>query len=168
MHKKFDIDSLEIYLNWNEDYSEFRLTIMSDYTGSQRKSQLWVNDKALAKEVEDFWKSIKTKKLVYTSASFDEIDWYDNMTDIYETPIAYIQRGLKKARLKYRSHGSIPKEWSFGLRCAFNATNAIGPIMEVVKTALSYKLTPSMEKEMTKAFRPFLQKKVRSANYYND
>ena len=167
MQKNFDIDTLEIYLNWNEYYSAFRLTIMSDYSESPRKQQLWVNENSLTKELENFWKSIKTKKLIYCSTSFDEIDWYDSMTDIYETPIAYIQRGLKKARLKHRSHGSIPKDWSFGLRCEFKASSTIGPIMEVLSKALGYKLDEKMKKEITKAFRPFLQKKVRNANYSN-
>lgn len=144
------------------------LSIGSDYSQSQHKGQLYVNGKRLAETVESFWKSIKTKKLQYLSVGFDEIDWYDSMTDIYTTPYVHIERGLKKARISEREHGSIPKDWSFNLTAKFADTTTVTPILEVVKSALGSYFTPEMEKEFKKVIKPVLQKKTTYCNVYGE
>jgi len=146
--------------------NEINMGISSDFSASNRKSQLYVNEKRLAEQVETFWKSIKTKKLVILSVSFGEQDYYDNMIDVYETPVVSIKRGLKKARVGSQSHGAIPKDWSFDMSCKFKDTSTITPILEVVKTALGSYFTEKDEKEFRKLLKPFLQKKVRYENYY--
>ena len=136
------------------------VTISSDYSGSSRKSQLYVNEERLSASVEQFWKSIKTKKLLKMSVSFAEIDWYDNMTDIYETPNVMIERGLKRAKVRHNEHGSIPKDWSVEGFFKFADTTTNTPILEVVKSALGSLLNTDLEKKFVKELKPFLQKKV--------
>jgi len=141
------------------------LHISSDYSKESHKSQLCVDEGRLATEVERFWKSIKTKKLLSMNVGFGEIDWYDDETDMYETPSISIKRGLKRAKIGYVNHGSIPKDWSFEFACVFADTTTISPILEVVKSALGSHFSAKAEKEFTKAVRPFLQKKIKYANY---
>jgi hypothetical protein len=161
----FTQDTLSVHVNRLSTDNKIRVNISSDYSGSDRKSQLYVNGKRLAEEVETFWKSIKTKKLLSMSVSFNEIDWYDNMTDIYETPIIRIERGLKKAKIGSQDHGSIPKEWGVDLYCTFADTTTNTPILEVVKSALGSYFDTKAEKEFIKALKPLLQKKVTSARW---
>jgi hypothetical protein len=161
----FTQDTLSVHVNRLSTDNKIRVNISSDYSGSDRKSQLYVNGKRLAEEVETFWKSIKTKKLLSMSVSFNEIDWYDNMTDIYETPIIRIERGLKKAKIGSQDHGSIPKEWGVDLYCTFADTTTNTPILEVVKSALGSYFDAKAEKEFIKALKPLLQKKVTSARW---
>jgi hypothetical protein len=162
----FTQESLSVCVNRLSTDNKISVSISSDYSGSDRKSQLYVNDKRLAEEVETFWKSIKTKKLLSMSVSFDEIDWYDNMTDIYETPIIRIQRGLKKAKIGSQDHGSIPKDWGVDLYCTFADTTTNTPILEVVKGALGSHFDTKAEKEFIKALKPLLQKKVSGARWH--
>ena len=161
----FTQNELSVHVNRLNQEDKIRICISSDYSGSDRKSQLYVNDKRLAEEVEIFWKSIKTKKLLSMSVSFGEIDWYDNMTDIYETPIVRIERGLKKAKVGHREHGSIPKDWSVDMYCTFADTTTNTPILEVVKSALGSYFDTKAEKEFIKALKPLLQKKVSGASW---
>ena len=141
-----------------------RLEIGSDFSGTHRKSQLYVNEDRLGKAVEDFWKNTKTKKLQKMRLSFEEIDWYDDEVDVYETPIFNFQRGLKRVKIIHKTHGSIPKDWGVSLMCIFADTTTNTPILEVVKSALGNLLTPDREKQLIKELKPFLQKK---ANYTN-
>ena len=159
----FTSECLELSVNRLTD-GTIRLNIGSDYSGSDRKSQLYVNEDKLAKSVEDFWKGIKTKKLQKMQLSFDEIDWYDDEVDVYETPRFNIQRGLKKAKISHRTHGSIPKDWGVTLVCIFADTTTNTPILEVVKSALGNLFTTKLEKDFIKELKPFLQKKMGYAN----
>jgi hypothetical protein len=137
-----------------------RLNIGSDFSASSRKSELYVNERKLSENVETFWKGIKTKKLQKLQLSFTEIDWYDDEVAPYETPIFSIGRGLKKAKITHRTHGSVPKDWGVDLNCIIADTTTNTPIMEIVKSALGSLLTSDLEKEFIKELKPFLQKKV--------
>jgi hypothetical protein len=148
--------------------NKIALTISSDYSGSDRKSQLYVNEQRLATEVESFWKGIKTKKLLLANVSFSEIDWYDDMCDVYETPSITIKRGLKKARISHQEHGSIPKDWSVDLFCMFDDTTTNTPILEVIKSALGGYFNADYEKKFVKELKPFLQKKTNHINVYSE
>jgi len=164
MKSNFSQNYLSIHLG-RAGVDEITLGISSDYSGSQRKSQLYVNEKSLAVDVERFWKSIKTKKLIILSVGFGEEDYYSNETDMYDTPVVSMRRGLKKARIGANSHGCIPKEWSFDMSCRFKDTTTITPILEVVKQALGSYLSEKDEKAFRKAVKPFLQKKDRYVNF---
>ena len=139
------------------------LEISSDFSGSERKNQLFVNEERLGRAVEDFWKSIKTKKLQKLKVYFDEIDWYDDEVDVYTTPVVGIQRGLKRAKINSQTHGSVPKDWGVILSCVFLDTTTNTPILEVVKSAVGKFLTSDLEKQFIKELKPFLQKKTKYA-----
>ncbi len=158
MKNLFTSECLSIEVARRHD-NKITLTISSDYSGSSRKSELYVNEQRLALSVESFWKSIKTKKLLWLNVSFNEIDWYDDEVDVYDTPSVTIQRGLKKARISQDRHGSIPKDWSVELICSFEDTTTNTPILEVVKGALGGLFDDYLEKKFVKELKPFLQKK---------
>jgi hypothetical protein len=160
----FTKESLSVSVSRMQE-DKIRVSIASDFSGSSRKSQLYVNEERLSVDVESFWKSIKTKKLLSMLVSFDEIDWYDDMTDMYETPVIRIARGLKKAKVSHREHGSIPKDWAVDVCFVFNDTTTNTPILEVVKSALGSYFDAEAEKAFTKALKPFLQKKVTRASW---
>jgi hypothetical protein len=145
-----------------------KLEINSDFKGSSRKSELYVNEERLAKEVEDFWKATKTKKLQKLRVYFDEIDWYDDEVDVYQTPIVTIERGLKRAKVSHRNHGSVPKDWGVVMTCVFLDTTTNTPIIEVVKSALGSLYTSDVEKQFVKELKPFLQKKASYATFESE
>ena len=159
IQKLFTQECLQISVS-RTNQNAIYLRIGSDYSGSSRKSRLYVNEERLAKDVEDFWKSIKTKKLKKMNVSFSEIDWYDDMTDMYETPSIHIERGLKKARVRHDDHGSIPKDWAVDTLFVFNDTTTSTPIIEVVKSALGSHLSSKLHAKLLKELKPFLQKKI--------
>lgn len=165
LNNLFTQEELSVSVNRLNQDNKIRLSISSDFSGSSRKSQLYVNEERLSADVESFWKSIKTKKLESMLVSFDEIDWYDDMTDMYDTPIVRIARGLKRAKVSHREHGSIPKDWAVDVCFIFTDTTTNTPILEVVKSALGSKFDATAEKEFIKALKPFLQKKVSVASW---
>jgi len=166
MKNLFTSECLSIQVARRQE-NKITLTISSDYSGSDRKSQLYVNGERLATTLESFWKGIKTKKLLLANVSFSEIDWYDDMCDVYETPSITIKRGLKKAKVGYQEHGSIPKDWSVELICMFEDTTTNTPILEVVKSALGGLFDADFEKKFIKQLKPFLQKKENYINVYS-
>lgn len=159
----FTKEYLSISVNRLQE-DKIRLHISSVFSGSSRKSSLYVNEERLSADVESFWKGIKTKKLESMSVSFSEIDWYDDMTNMYETPIIRIQRGLKKAKVSHKDHGSIPKDWNVDVYFTLADTTTNTPILEVVKSALGSLFDSNFEKEFTKVLKPFLQKKFTNAS----
>ena len=164
MKNNFTKDYLNISIRRSNANADISMTISSE-TGMCHKSQLYVNEKRLAEDLEMFWKSIKTKKVRTMSANYGQVDYYDNMNDVYETPSISIQRGLKKARIGSDSHGCVPKDWTFDLNCRFKDTSTSTPILEVVKSALGSYFTEKHEKELKKALKPFLQKKEQYASW---
>jgi len=164
MKTLFTKQGLDISVNKRFDTKHIELSISSDYSDSSRKSQLFVNEQHIGRTIEDFWKSLKTKKRLRMSASFDEIDWYDNMTDMYETPTFSIGRGLKRVRISSRSHGSVPKDWSFNLNVVFEDMERFSPIVDVIQSALGNHLTEKDVKNIRKEFKEFKEKG--SISYY--
>ena len=162
MKNLFTRECLQISVRRNNE-NNILVSIESDFSGSDRKSQLYVSEQRLSTEVENFWKGTKTKKLLRMSVSFFEIDWYDDMTDVYETPMISIERGLKKARVRHQEHGSIPKDWGVAASFKFADTTTNTPILEVVERALGSYFDVDAKKKFVKELKPFLQKKVGSA-----
>jgi hypothetical protein len=167
MNSNFTKDCLQINLGRNSD-NTISVEVSSDYAYSSRKSQLYANSDKLRNEVEQFWKSIKTKKLLSMRVGFDEIDWYDDEVDVYQTPIIRIERGLKRAKLSERNHGSVPKDWSIDARFKFDDTTTNTPILEVLEKLLVHKFPTQAKIKIIKDLKPFLRKEVKSVNYYNN
>jgi hypothetical protein len=166
MNSQFTKDCLEINLSRNTD-NTISIEVSSDFAFSSRKSQLFVNEDKLRHLVEQFWKSIKTKKLLAMRVGFDEIDWYDDEVDVYQTPIIRIERGLKKAKVSERNHGSVPKDWSIDARFKFDDTTTNTPILEVLEKLLMHKFPTDAKVKIIKDLKPFLRKEVKFVNYYN-
>lgn len=165
MKPSFTKEGLSISVSRRKD-NDINLRVSTDYAYSERKDRLYVNEKSLCDKVERFWKSITTKKLLSMEVSFGEIDYYDDMTDMYETPSVSIQRGLKKAKVSDDMHGCIPKEWSIDVHFKIKDTSAKTPIIEILTTLLgTYIFNSEIEKKFTKELKPFLQKKVNSCSY---
>jgi len=159
MYNYFTKDCLEITLDRNKE-NNLCLHISSDYgDGRYHKQQLFACEKRLASALEATWKAIKTKKLQSLHVGFGECDHYDNMTDMYDTPTAFMKRGKKKAEIGSREHGSIPKDWEVHVSARILDTTTINPVLEVIKNAIGYNLYKPMEKVIIKAIRPVLQKK---------
>ena len=159
MKQNFISNGLSINIIRDRNTNELILSINSEYSQTQHKGRIYPDAPRLATKVEDLWKSIKTKKLQSMGVSFGEIDWYDDMTDVYETPKVSIKRGLRKAVISYREHGSIPKDWDFNLTAQISDTTTSTPIIEVVKKTLGSFFTPKLEKDFKKGLKPILQKK---------
>jgi hypothetical protein len=155
MKHLFVQDELQINLNRREN--KLTLSIYSMYTGSNRKSQLYVNGDRLGLELESLWKSIKTTKLKLIQISFDEQDWYDDEVDVYETPVVTIKRGLRKCKIGERSHGSIPKEWGVEMYCIFEDLQTKKPVLDVIKSILGSYFTTEMEKKFVKQYNPIIK-----------
>ena len=166
MNSNFTKDCLQINLGRNSD-NTISVEVSSDYAFSSRKSELRVNEDKLRNEVEQFWKSIRTKKLLSIRVYFDEIDWYDDEVDVYQTPIIAIERGLKKAKISERNHGSIPKDWSINVRMKFDDTTTNTPILEVIEKLLVHKFPTQAKVEIIKKMKPFLRKEEKYVSYYN-
>ena len=166
MYNYFTKECLSINLERDKD-NNLHLHISSDY-GNQRyhKQQLHVDSKRLAEAVEKLWKSVKSKKLQSVHVGFGECDHYDDMTDVYHTPTAYIKRGKRIAETGWREHGSIPKDWSINLHARILDTTTIGPVMQVIQNAIGFSKFKPIEKELIKKIRPVLQKKKEYVNCY--
>ena len=78
MRNNFTKDYLNISIRRSNANDDISMTISSE-TGLCHKSQLYVNEKRLAEQLERFWKSIKTKKLSAMSIDYGQVDYYDNM-----------------------------------------------------------------------------------------
>jgi len=155
-------DDLTISLRRTSD-NKFVMDIEADYRYSMRKSQIYFN-KELIEEIKNrllnCWKKTKTKKLKSIRFYFDEIDWYDNLVDVYTTPIFYMERGKKKPRVGYQEHGSIPKEWAAKLSFVFETTTKITPFMEVVDKFFNANFNKEERKRLEKMFRSVLKNKT--------
>jgi hypothetical protein len=133
------------------------VTIDSDYARSNHKGQLYVSGEGVANDVLQLWKSIKTKKLLRMHVSFDEIDWYDDEVDVYETPVIIMERGLRKPKIGSRNHGSVPKDWSVVLSMVFLDLQTKKPILDCIKAVLGSRFTTDMEKQFVKRYNPIIK-----------
>jgi hypothetical protein len=159
-------DNISIKLERKADGLTTLLTITADYIRSPRKSRLQVNDEIIKNDVLRVWKSIKTSKLKSLVVFFDEIDWYDNMTDIYNTPVVIMQRGEKLPVSFPRSHGSIPKEWSFNVLIELENVKQKNVIFDILKTLLCFVFDEKVKKEFLVELKPFLKGESGRICYY--
>ena len=155
MRHYFTNECLDI--NLRRVKNNLHLSISSDYSRSNHKGQLYVNGERMAEDVLQLWKSIKTKKLTRINAMFHEIDWYDNEVDVYETPVVIMERGLRKAKIGSRNHGSIPKDWTIDLNMVFTDLQTKKPILDTIKATLGSLFTTELEKKFVKQYNPIIK-----------
>ncbi len=133
-----------------------QMLIRSDYRNSLRKDKIYFGEKKIDEiqnELKERWKATKTKKLKSAVFYFEEIDWYDNLTDIYSTPMFSIRRGKQKPQVTYQSHGAIPKEWGATLCFTIETTSKITPLMEIVDKFFNVGFNKEERKKLKKMFR---------------
>lgn len=163
MERYFNIDDeLSIALHRRSD-NKFELTIEADYCHSMRKSQIYIGKETIEEIKNNLlrcWKNTKTKKLKSVSFYFEEIDWYDNLVDIYTTPTFFMERGKKKPKVGYQQHGSIPKDWSVKLSFTFETTTKITPFMEVINNFFNVNFDKEEKKRLEKMLRNVLKDKI--------
>jgi hypothetical protein len=167
MNRNFINDGLSIDVQRRND-NTLVLSMSSEFSQTNHKGKLWVNEKSQAQKLEDLWKSIKTKKLLRASLGFSEVDWYDDEVDVYETPYFRIERGLKRARIGYSTHGSIPKDWDVHVSFVFADTTTNTPILEAIQKTLYSMFTPEIKKQFIKKLRPVLQKKEKYCSIHTE
>lgn len=96
-----------------------------------RKSALYINEK---RAEEGFQKVLDAVKKASTFRSlnlyYDQIDWYDDEVDVYETPTFSFVKGTgkRKPTVSAHRHGSIPKDWEEVWTLSLNDPKTIGPI----------------------------------------
>lgn len=144
------------------------LTVSGDYRYSERKSRLHVNEDRIKSDVLSLWKSLKSKKIKRLHTCFDEIDWYDNMTDMYITPVVIMERGKKLPVVIDRTHGSIPKEWSFNVSVELDNVKQKNVIFDILYQLLGRIFSENVQKEFQKELKLFLQGKKESVFYFTD
>ena len=130
-----------------------------------KKSQLYVSEKrAEQKLVNVLNVAKKFSAFLGCSLYYDEIDYYDDEVDVYETPYFYYSKGKgkKKPTKSYNTHGSIPKDWQEVQTVRFKPTmTTIAPIQKTLEC-----MGMSVSKDDLKGIRKVLQGKTR--NYYRD
>jgi hypothetical protein len=166
----------KIYHYFNRDYISINLErlpdnktsirISGDYNRSPRKSRLYFDAEILKKDTLTLWKSIKTPKLEKLCFYFGEIDWYDDLTDIYYTPVSIMQKGKKLPESFPSAHGSIPKDWSFNILMHFNDIKQKKVIFDVLDKILGFEFNDTVKKDFLKELKPFLGGKVNNI-YFN-
>jgi len=135
------------------------LCISSDYRYSNRKGIIGFSDSLISEikdELKRCWKKTKTKKLLSVVFYFEEIDYYDNMIDVYKTPVFSMIRGNRVPNVSYQSHGSIPKEWGAVLNFKIDATSKITPLMEIVDVFFNANFKDEERKKLKKMFKGIL------------
>lgn len=129
-------DGIIIQFQRNHD-NFFELSIRGDYVNSARKSRLGINTDSFTNTVSNFWNSIKNKVVIGITVFFDEIDYYDDMTDIYETPLIMMEKGKSKPIVRKRQHGSIPKDWGIVLVVKISKIKSSKIVMDIINNIVS-------------------------------
>jgi hypothetical protein len=126
---------------------------------------------SVRKKFEQAWehmrKTLKLSKLTKMYLSFGEIDYYDGMVDMYETPTLLLEKGKRVAKIGSNDHSSIPKDWEANLSLTFSGIKQKAQILAAIKYLTAGKL---QEKEMKKLDKvnDVLSGKVRSVNASNE
>jgi hypothetical protein len=139
---------------------------LRDYLPDNRKQQIYVNEPLIARELERFWETIKrsSSKLNSVNIRFEELDWYDNMTDIYKVPNFKVERGKRKVRVGHYETGSIPKEWDTRITGVFKPGRVKKPYMEFVNSILY--ISPAKKAEVEKELGKVLSGKEKWGSVY--
>ena len=88
------------------------------------------------------------------SLSYNEIDYYDNIVDVYETPYIFFNKGKgkRKPTVSSTEHGCIPKDWSEISNLKLENPKTIKPI-EIFLSNFNITLTRKQVMEVRKAMK---------------
>jgi len=142
----------------HEDTPRIVVHIQSDYNGNAHKERLYVNGKQLVEKVKAVWPQAKkaSNKIYSLAVYFEEIDHYDDLTDVYTTPVVSIQRGYTNPKLREKEHGSIPKDWATTITMSFYDTSRATPIMKVLDQVIVSFMNYFDRKKLQKAIQKVL------------
>jgi hypothetical protein len=146
----FEGDYTRIDVEKNEIGGNIVISITDDLA-DHRKERIYINEDSLSTDLERFWDRVKrvSSKIKSIGIGFSEIDWYDNMTNIYNVPSFGISRGKRKVTVSHYETGSIPKAWEARIVGAFKPGRVKKPYMEFVNGILF--LSADKRKEVEKA-----------------
>lgn len=122
---------------------------------NNRKSTLRISDKMAEEKYNKIISKVKSfSKFKKLSLSYHEIDYYDNIIDIYHTPYIYFEKGSGKRKpvIEHCQHGCIPKEWEETFTLLLEDPKTIKPI-EVFLSQFNIKLNSKQIKEVRKAMK---------------
>jgi hypothetical protein len=140
-------------LNVNKSNGVVRISVEMELDA--RKEQLYINEKtAESKFINILDKVKKFSKFEKMTLHYDEIDYYDNMVDVYETPYIHFTKGKgkRKPTISHTEHGCIPKDWSECYTLFLNDPKTIQPI-EVFLSEFNISLNPKQMRELRKAIK---------------
>ncbi len=160
---------LQVSVNKRHGGVGFQIHISNDFPG-YRKSRLFINEKAFATRVESIWQRLKKNcsRLEKIQVAFSEEDYYDNMTDMYETPVFSIEKGSRKAKIDHHDHGSIPKEWSLNISLLFGDIKIKTQLLKALNEAIpnwQIHLGENNVKKFTKELNNLMGGKVHYAGF---
>lgn len=138
-------------ININRSNGIVRIDVVVDL--NNRKSQLHISKKLAETNYNKVLNKVKIfSKFNALSLCYNEIDYYDNLVDIYETPyIHFIKgKGKRKPTISSQEHGCIPKDWSQTFTLSLNDPKTIKPI-EIFLLEFGIKLSKKQIKEVRKA-----------------
>ncbi len=122
---------------------------------NNRKSELHISDKRAEEKFNKVLTKVKAfSKFKRLSLSYNEMDYYDNMIDVYETPYINYTKGAgkRKPTISHCEHGCIPKEWEECFSLTLDNPKTIKPI-EVFLNHFNITLTSKQLKEIRKAMK---------------
>lgn len=146
----------------NDSGQAIRISIQSDFDGHDyHKDKLHISSSLLQAQLKLLWQALKSAstKVLSASISFDQIDYYDDMTEPYTTPYAFIKRGLTNPKLGSKEWGSIPKDWSTDISISFAATSRATPIMKALDVVLGSLMNHFDRKKLQKKIQELLSAK---------
>lgn len=120
-----------------------------------RKSKLHISDKNAETRFGKILTKVKSfSKFKKLSLSYNEIDYYDDLIDIYETPYINYTKGVgkRKPTIAHCEHGSIPKDWEECFILALDNPKTIKPV-EVFLKQFNISLKTKQLKEVRKAMK---------------
>lgn len=122
---------------------------------NSRKSQLYVNEKNAEKLFTNVLTAVKKfSKFKKLSMYYDELDYYDNEVDVYETPTFSFTKGSgkRKPTKSYNRHGCIPKDWDRVIEMKLDDPKTIKPV-ETFLSQFRITLTAKELKEVRKVMK---------------
>ena len=120
-----------------------------------RKSTLRITDKKAEERFNKILTKVKAfSKFTNLSLTYNEIDYYDNIVDVYHTPYIHFKKGdnKRKPTVSHCEHGCIPKNWEECFALGLEDPKTIKPI-EVFLSQFNIKLNGKQLKEVRKAMK---------------
>jgi len=141
-------------VNINRSNGIVTISVTIDIEGV-RKSQLYISDEKASSRFNNVLTKIKTfSKFKKLSLSYGEIDYYDNLVDVYHTPYVHFTKGSgkRKPTVSHCEHGCIPKYWNETFNMSLEDPKTIKPI-EVFLSQFNIKLSAKQIREVRKAMK---------------